>query len=98
MFLFSVLWLALGVVVGALALAARLRPAAWGRQGWLMLLGVGALAALLGGWLGTLLLGKMFGTPEALWIAILAVVLPRLLERLRIYIRSRGRPIPGSFL
>ena len=85
MFLLSLLWLALGVVIGALALAARLRPALWGRWGWLMLLGLGALAALLGGWLGTLLLGKLFGTPEAIWIAILAVALPSLVERLRAF-------------
>jgi len=82
-FLLSLLWLALGVAIGALALPARLRPASWGRQGWLMLLGLGALAALLGGWLGTLLLGKLFGTPAALWVAVLAVFLPWLVERLR---------------
>jgi ABC-type molybdate transport system permease subunit len=89
MFLFSLLWLALGLVVGALALAAKLRPTAWGRRGWLLLLAVGALSGLLGGWLGALLLGKMFGTPEALWIAILAVALPSLVERLRASVLDR---------
>ena len=83
MILLSLIWLALGVIVGALALAARLRPASWGRRGWLLLLGVGALAALLGGWLGALLLGRLFGTPTALWVAILAVLLAWLVARLR---------------
>ena len=83
MFLLSLFWLALGILCGALALAARLRPGAWGRWGWLMLLGLGALAALLGGWLGTLLLSKLFGTPAALWVAVLAVALPWLVTRLR---------------
>jgi hypothetical protein len=82
MFLLSLIWLALGVAVGALALAARLRPASWGRRGWLMLPGLGALSALLGGWLGMLLLSKLFGTPAALWVAVLAVFLPWLIERL----------------
>jgi hypothetical protein len=83
MFLLSLVWLALGLLAGALALAARLRPASWGRRSWLMLLGLGALAALLGGWIGALLLGRLFGTPVALWVAILAVFLPWLMERLR---------------
>ncbi len=83
MFILSLIWLALGLIVGALALAARLRPAAWGRWGWLWLLGVGALAALLGGWLGMLLFSKLFGTPTALWVAILAVFLAWLVARLR---------------
>jgi hypothetical protein len=83
MLLLSLIWLALGLVVGALGLAARLRPSSWGRWGWLMLLGVGALGGLLGGWLGTLLFGKLFGTPVALWVAVLAVFLSWLVARLR---------------
>lgn len=83
MVLLSLIWLALGVVLGGLALAARLRPASWGRRAWLIVLGVGALAGLLGGWIGALLLGRLFGTPVALWVAVLAVFLPWLVERLR---------------
>ena len=79
----SLIWLALGIVAGALGLAARLRPAAWGRWGWLILLGVGALGGLVGGWLGSLLFSKLFGPPAALWVAVLAVFLPWLVERLR---------------
>jgi hypothetical protein len=83
MFLLSLVWLALGLLAGGLALAARLRPASWGRWGWLMLLGLGALAALLGGWIGALVLSTLFGTPAALWVAIVAVFLPWLVQRLR---------------
>jgi hypothetical protein len=89
MLLFSLIWLALGLVVGVLGLGARLRPVVWGRWGWLIVMGIGALAALLGGWLGALLLGKLFGTPAALWVAILAVFLPWLVERLRHRAQSR---------
>ncbi len=78
------LWLALGLVIGALGLAARLRPAAWGRWNWLLLPGVGLLAALLGGMLGTWLLGRLYGTLTALWVAVLLVALvPWLAERWR---------------
>jgi uncharacterized membrane protein YeaQ/YmgE (transglycosylase-associated protein family) len=69
----SLLWLLVGLVVGALGLAARLRPASWARHGWLKLLALGAVAGLLGGWLGTFFLGRYFGTPTALWIAVVAV-------------------------
>ena len=79
----SLIWLALGIVAGALALAARLRLASWGRWGWLILLGVGTLGGLVGGWLGSLLFSKLFGTPAALWVAVLAVFMPWLVERLR---------------
>jgi hypothetical protein len=70
----SLLWLLLGGVSGALALGARLRPALWGPRGRLIMLGVGAAAGLLGGWLGALVLGRLYGTVTALWIAVLVVV------------------------
>lgn len=83
MLLLSLIWLLLGCMVAALALAARLRPGAFGRWGWLRLSGLGALAALLGGWMGTFLLGRLFGTLTALWVAILSVFLAWLVEHLR---------------
>ncbi len=83
MFLLVLIWLMLGLLVGALALAARLRPAAWGRRGWLIVLGLGAAAGVIGGLLGSLLLSRLFGTPTALWVAILAIFLAWLIERLR---------------
>ncbi len=80
MLILSLLWLVLGLLIGALANAAKLRPATWRRGGWLRMLGLGALVALLGGWLGTWILGALFATATALWIAVLGVaLLPRLI-------------------
>ena len=80
MLILSLIWVVLGLLIGALANGAKLRPAVWGRRGWLAMLGLGALAALLGGWMGTWVLGSLFATATALWIAVLGVALvPRLL-------------------
>jgi len=80
MLILSFIWVALGLLIGALANAAKLRPAAWGRGGWRAMLALGALVALLGGWLGTWVLGVLFATATALWIAVLGVaLLPRLI-------------------
>jgi len=77
----SVLWIVLGILIGALANAARLRPSSWGRLGWLLMLDVGALAALAGGWLGVLLLERNVATAMALWVAVLGITLPWLVTR-----------------
>lgn len=69
----SLFWLLLGFIVAALGLAARLRPVSWRRHGRLRVLGVGAVTALLGGWLGAFLFGRSFGAPMALWISVGAV-------------------------
>jgi len=80
MLILSLFWLLIGLVIGALANAAKLRPAAWVRGGRLSMLGLGALIALLGGWLGAWLLGSLFATFTAIWIAVLGVaLLPRLI-------------------
>ena len=84
MLILSLLWVVLGLLIGALANGAKLCPAAWGRRGWLAMLGLGALAALLGGWLGTWVFGALFATANALWIAVLGVaLLPRLIVLVR---------------
>jgi len=93
MLILSFLWVALGLLIGALANAAKLRPAAWVRGGRLAMLGLGALVALLGGWLGTWLLGPLFATATAIWIAVLGTaLLPRLLTwgYTRLHSRSAG--------
>jgi uncharacterized membrane protein YeaQ/YmgE (transglycosylase-associated protein family) len=74
MLILSLVWLAIGLLIGALANAARLRLPLWGRRGWLLMPGIGMLAALLGGWLGALLLSRYFGTATALWVAVAVVV------------------------
>lgn len=74
----SLSWLLLGTLIGLLAYAAKWRPTHWGRHSLLLLCIVGALTALLAGWLGVLLLGKFFATPTALWVTVLIVtLLPR---------------------
>jgi uncharacterized membrane protein YeaQ/YmgE (transglycosylase-associated protein family) len=89
MLLLSLFWVLLGLLIGALANAAKLRPAAWGRSGWLGMLGLGALVAVLGGWLGTWVLGTLFATATALWIAVLGVaLLPRLITWCARFLRT----------
>lgn len=90
MFVLSLIWLGVGLVVGALALGARLRPPAWGRTGWLILLGCGAAAGLAGGWLGAFLFGRYFGTATALWVAVLVVVAVPWLANRRGWARRRS--------
>lgn len=75
MLILSLFWLLIGLLIGALANAAKLRPGSWVRGGPLALLCLGALAALLGGWLGTWLLSSLFATATAIWIAVLGVAL-----------------------
>ena len=80
MLILSLFWLFIGLLIGALANAAKLQPVPWVRGGRLTLIGLGALLTLLGGWLGTWLLGPLFATATAIWIAVLGVaILPRLI-------------------
>jgi hypothetical protein len=89
MLLLSLFWVLLGLLIGALANAAKLRPAAWVRGGRLGMLGLGALVAVLGGWLGTWVLGTLFATATALWIAVLGVaLLPRLITWFPRFLRT----------
>jgi len=71
----SFFWLLLGLLIGLLSVSAKFWPASWGRKKWPAILSIGALAALCGGWLGTLLLGRFFASGVALWIAVLCVIL-----------------------
>ena len=94
MLILSLFWLLIGLIIGALANAAKLRPASWVRGRRLGMLGLGALAALLGGWLGTWLFGTLFATPTAVWVAVLVVaLLPWLIMKCNTWLRSR-RAIP----
>ena len=95
MLILSLIWLLIGLLIGALALAAKLRPAAWVRGGRLGMLGLGALVALLGGWLGAWVFGMLFATATAIWIAVLGVaLLPRLI--VWGHARLRSRSVPGA--
>ncbi len=65
----SLLWVLIGLMIGALANGVRLRKELWGGRGWLYLPAAGALLALLGGWSGVLLLGVLFATAMAIVFA-----------------------------
>jgi len=82
-------WALPGILAALLALAARLKPASWGRHGRLWLLMLGLCSSLAGGALGSWLFGRLFSSVMALWIAILALCLPALISRLRA--RRMGR-------
>lgn len=75
-------WAIMGIIVGLLALGARLKPVAWVRAGrlWLLLLALGA--SLLGGLLGFWLFGRLFSAAVALWCAVVVVCVPILLSRI----------------
>ncbi len=91
MLILSLLWLLIGLFIGALANAAKLRPAVWVHGGRLGMLGLGALAALFGGWLGTWLFGTLFATATAVWVAVLGVAfLPWLITKCNAWLRSRN--------
>lgn len=74
--LLSLLWFALGALLGGLALLSGWAPrwvtgARW--QRWLATLGLGAFAALVGGWLATLVLDRLVVTLAALWLTVVVL-------------------------
>lgn len=82
----AVLWLALGIVIGALANGSKLGLHAFGvaRRGGALTLGLGALATLVGGVIGGWLLGASIATPAAICVGILGTVGgPWLVARIR---------------
>lgn len=83
MLLLSVIWLVIGLLLGALACGAKLRPASWGKRGWLIMLCIGMLFALAGGWLGAWLFGLQYATVTALWIGVLGVCIIPLFSKMR---------------
>ena len=66
----SLIWLALGALLGAAATWGRLTPPRWESRRWLALPTLGAGAALLGGWGGALLLDHLFATLVAIWLCV----------------------------
>ena len=68
------LWTVLGLLVALVVRAARVWPAAYPAPRWRTLLAGGALAGLLGGWLGSLTFGRFYGAPTALWFSGVVLV------------------------
>jgi hypothetical protein len=78
MLVLSLFWILLGSALGALVNGAQWGLRARGFGGWratLGTLGIGAAGAVFVGWLGVFFFGRTFGTPAAVWGAILAAVL-----------------------
>jgi hypothetical protein len=97
MFLLSLLWLALGALIGLIATAARLQPTAWFRRSWRRMSALGALCALTGGWIALWLLGQYSATPLALCLTVVGVItLPHLLHWLSPRTRNWYRLLPGT--
>lgn len=88
MLIVSLIWVIIGVIVGLLSVAARLGFP--GRNGWKLSVALGTAFGLVGGWLGTLVFSRLYGTPTALWVSALAVaVVPWATARLRRWLAAR---------
>lgn len=87
----SVIWLALGLLLGVVAVAARLTPTRWRRWRWLAMPALGAIAALAGGWLGALFFDRVFASFAALWVSVAVLGATGLLARGRM---ASGSPLP----
>ena len=77
----SLIWLALGALLGVAATWGRLTPPRWESRRWLAMPTLGAGAALLGGWLGALLLDHLFATLVAIWLCVATMNVVSLLAR-----------------
>lgn len=75
MFMLMLIWLLIGMLVGLLATASKLRPESWSRFGWFYMASIGMGTAFCGGLLGMVLVGRYFATAMALWVAVMGVVL-----------------------
>lgn len=78
----TLIWAALGLLIGAFAWLAGARSVAlralngWGTLArWAPPPAVGALAAVAGGWLATLVIGRLAATAAALGVAAIAALL-----------------------
>lgn len=96
MLVLSLLWLLGGALLGALTYAAALMPAAWRGRGWrtpVTLVMIGAIAGLGGGWAGTLVFGRIYGSPAAAGFAIASGVLfPQIFTRALARLRPDAAP------
>lgn len=79
----SLLLLLIGLFAGLVGIGTRFWPPKWGRRTWLILPLTGIVAALVGGWLSALVLGRVTAAPTALWISVLCVVIVSLVGRAR---------------
>ncbi len=83
MLILPLVWLALGACIGALDIPAGWTPPRWGRHLWWATPALGAVAALIGGWISTLLLDHIFATLMALCVSVAIITMAALLARQR---------------
>ncbi len=73
----SLIWLALGGLLGAVSALARWTPRRWAGSSawrrWLAVVALGAGLALVGGWLSALLFDHLFATLVAVWVCVAAL-------------------------
>jgi hypothetical protein len=93
--LLPLIWFCMGILIGFMVYMAHLQPTLWSRSKALDLLTfllLGATLSLCSGWLGVLLLGRLFSIATALWITIASVIiLPWLIVRLQIKFKRSQR-------
>lgn len=89
-------WALLGILAALLTRAARLNPTARAGHSWPWLLMLGLCSSLLGGTLGFWLLGRLFSSAVAIWVAILALCLPWLSHKLRARLLSTHTSKDGA--
>jgi len=83
MLFLSLLWLAIGLLIGGLGWLAQCAPSSWSRLAWIWLPVLGAVVACGAGWLSVLLLGNLLSTMLTLWVTVLSIlVLPRVVDGL----------------
>lgn len=76
----TLIWFALGALVGAAAILARLIPKRWGARRWLATPALGGVGALAGGWLSAPLVDHLFASCVAVWLSIVVVGVAGLLS------------------
>ena len=74
MYSLVLIWLCIGLLIGLLVCLACLHSASWSRRWWFILPGIASGAAICGGLLGIVFLGRYFCFATALWVAILVPV------------------------
>ena len=79
----AMFWLVIGLALGLLAAAARLPLARWSNRRWLAAPAFGAIVALVGGGLGSLIFDDIFATYAAIWLSVAAFGVVALLDKWR---------------
>jgi hypothetical protein len=86
MFALILAWLGTGMLSGLLVCLACLRSYRW--WSWFTLPGLGSVAALCGGGLGMVLLGRYFSFGTALWFAILVTTFVWNMARMTAWVKG----------